>query len=140
MSPTVIFGDIRQLEIDEIKPILQKFGIKRLDSAAGYEKGDSERRLGEARMPDEFAIDTKILGGFPTDGTLSAEKIDDSSRKSLERLKVDKVNVLYPHTPDYQTPIEVQAEAFDEVYRKGRFTAVSVLDRLTQHIILANIA
>lgn len=121
MAPTVIFGDIRQLDLDEIRPILDKYGIKRLDSAAGYEGGDSERRLGEAGWSRDFTVDTKILHSGFNDGPLSPEKVDESSRQSLERLKLDQVNVLYCHGPDFKTPVEDQARGFDDVYKKGRF-------------------
>ena len=124
MPPTVIFGDIRGLEIDDILPVLRKYGITRLDSAAGYEKGESERRLGASGMSKEFTIDTKILSKVPRGGTLTPEAIEESSKLSLERLKIDKVNVLYCHAPDKTTPVEDQARGFNDAYQEGRFAAV----------------
>lgn len=41
MAPTVIFGDIRGMEVEDAKPVLQKYSIKRLDTAAAYVRGDS---------------------------------------------------------------------------------------------------
>ncbi len=125
MPPTIIFGDIRGLDLEEIKPILQKYNIKRLDSAAGYQKGESERSLGDSGWSKEFLIDTKILSGPLHSGTLTPEKVEESSKQSLERLKLEKVNVLYCHSADLKTPLEDQARGFNNVYKKGRFEAVS---------------
>lgn len=127
MPPTVIFGDIRGMEPSDIKPILRKYGIKRLDTAAAYAGGDSEKRTGDAKMGDEFVVDTKILGGPLDGGWLSPEKVDESSRLSLERLQMEKVNVLYAHVPDLKTPLEEQARGFQEIYEKGRFREVGYL-------------
>lgn len=124
MPPTVIFGDIRGMQPSDIIPILQKYHITRLDTAAGYEQGESERRMGEANMAADYTIDTKILGAPLYEGALSPEKIDDSSRHSLERLRSSQVNVLYCHLPDLKTPLEEQARGFEEVYQKGRFKEV----------------
>lgn len=126
MPPSIIFGDIRGLDLEEIKPILQRHGIERLDSAASYESGDSERRLGDAGWSAEFAIDTKIVTALPSDGTLTREKILRSSEKSLQRLKCKKVNVMYCHGPDHHTPLEEQARGFEEAFQKGRFAEVGL--------------
>lgn len=126
MPPQVIFGDIRGLDLDEIKPILQKHGIKRLDSAAIYMAGESERRLGEARMGDFFTIDTKVMiDSMPGDGSLEPDKVEESSKTSVERLNVNKINVLHAHAPDLTTSVEDQARGFNDAYLKGRFREVS---------------
>lgn len=39
---------------------------------------------------------------------------------------MNKVNVLYCHGPDFITPITDQARAFNEQYKKGRFTHLGV--------------
>lgn len=77
--------------------------------------------MGDAKMAKDFVIDTKILGGPLHAGALTPEKVDDSSRQSLERLHTDQVNVLYCHIPDLKTPLEEQAKGFDAIYQQGRF-------------------
>lgn len=108
-------------------------GIKRLDTAAFYGAGESERRMGDGNMNKEFIIDTKIMSGPLDAGALSPEKVDESSRQSLERLRTQQVNVLYCHLPDYKTPLEEQAKAFDDVHQKGRFKEVSIITRLRSY-------
>lgn len=75
---------------------------------------------GNAKMAEEFVIDTKILAAPLDAGSLSPDKVDESSRQSLERLQTDQVNVLYCHLPDLKTPLRDQARGFNDVYEKGR--------------------
>lgn len=124
MAPQLIAGNINNLDPDEFRTALKEAGIKRLDTAARYMNGESEKVLGRNRFPKDFDVDTKILIGLPADGHLSAEKIHESFTHSLEVLHTDKVNVLYCHGPDYQTPIAEQARAFDEHFKKAQFTHV----------------
>ncbi|KXS94613.1 hypothetical protein AC578_7048 [Pseudocercospora eumusae] len=126
MPPSIIFGDIRGLNVSEILPMLENHGINRLDSAASYMNGDSEARLGAANVGKTFTIDTKVAVSFPTDGSLTPEKIAKSAQDSLARLKIPKINVLYAHAPDYSTPLADQAKGFDGVYREGWIRAVGV--------------
>lgn len=127
MPPQIIFGDIRELEPAELKAALIEAGIERIDTAARYRDGESEKKIGRAKLPESFTVDTKILFTPPGDGDLSAEAIEKSLSNSLNVLGIDKVNVLYCHAPDFQTPIAEQARAFHEQYKKGRFTYVRVI-------------
>lgn len=122
MPAHLIFGNINDLDPSALKTTLQSAGINRLDTAARYKNGESERVIGASHLPDDFLVDTKILAGGA--GSLTPEKIDASLSNSLTALGVEKVNVLYCHSPDFETPVEVQARAFDEQYQKGRFTHV----------------
>lgn len=124
MAPRLISGNINKLDPDDLRSTLNEAGIKRLDTAARYMNGESEKILGRAKFPAAFQIDTKILTGMPSDGTLTAEAIDKSVLNSLAAMGVEKVHVLYCHAPDFKTPVAEQARAFDEHYKKGRFTHV----------------
>ena len=126
MPAQVIAGDIREHDPSGFKAALQEAGIKRIDTAARYGNGESEKIIGRARLPESFTIDTKILWKIPVDGTLTAEAIERSLSHSLEVLGVEKVNVLYAHGPDnkFYTPIAESARAFNEQYKKGRFNYV----------------
>ena len=126
MAPQIIFGDIREHDPDELESALNEAGIKRIDTAARYMNGESEKKIGRAKLPESFDIDTKILIELPGDGHLAADKIDKSLNDSLSVLGVDKVNTLYCHGPDFETPIAEQARAFDEHYKRGRFRYVCV--------------
>ena len=129
MAPQLISGDINKLDPDELQATLKEAGITRLDTAARYGKGESEKILGKAKFPDTFKVDSKIFLEIPTDGSLTPENIEKSLSNSLKVLGVDKVNVLYCHAPDFATPIAEQVRAFNQHYKSGRFTYV----RTTPH-------
>jgi len=134
-TPSIFFGDIRDLEIAQVEPVLKHYGLTHLDSAAVYAGGESESRLGKAGLGRRgFTIDTKIFATRPSDGTLSASAIEESSARSLQRLGVDHVHTLYAHGPDYATPIAEQAKAFDDVYRKGRFKELGLANCMPQYV------
>ena len=52
--------------------------------------------------------------------------MEKSLTTSLQRLGVDKVNVLYCHAPDFVTPIADQAQAFNDQFKRGRFAQLGV--------------
>ncbi|WP_020524933.1 aldo/keto reductase [Catelliglobosispora koreensis] len=101
-------------------------GIRLFDTAPHYGLGLSERRLGAALagLPRaEFVVSTKVgrllrpnpvptgsdleRGGFdvPDDQTrvwdLTADGIRRSLEESLDRLKLDRVDIVYLHDPDH---------------------------------------
>lgn len=127
MPAQVIFGDVRELDPDDLKFALQEAGIKRIDTAARYMNGESEKKVGRARLAESFNIDTKVLvTGASGDGALTPEAIEKSLSNSLEVMGVEKVNVLHTHAPDFKTPIVEQARGMDEQYKKGRFNYVGL--------------
>jgi len=119
-------------ETTEFLSLIHKNGITHIDTAAFYpstKSGRSETLLGQANAKDSFVLDTKIMvhGGHGPDaggGDLSRDKITESVNASLERLGVDKVNVIYCHRPDPVTPIEETAKTFDELHKQGKFFKV----------------
>lgn len=126
MPAQVICGEIMAKDPDEVRPVLQAAGISRIDTAARYNGGESERRIGQAKLPKDFVIDTRILYTGPGDVTLSAEAVEKSLTNSLQALGLEKLNVLYAHAPDYSVPIAEQARAFNDQYQKGRLTHLGV--------------
>lgn len=127
MAARLVCGDINKLNPDELKTLLGNAGITELDTAARYVNGESERIIGRSDLPKHVKIDTKIKVVTCGDGSLTPELIEESLSNSLTVLGLDKVNILYCHAPDKVTPLEVQAKAFDEQYRKGRFNHVRLL-------------
>jgi D-threo-aldose 1-dehydrogenase len=99
-------------------------GVRYFDTAPHYGLGWSERRLGAAlavRPRDEFVVSTKVgrllvpnpaptgsdlRNGFevPDDVTrvfdFTAEGVRQSLDASLERLQLDRVDIVYVHDPD----------------------------------------
>jgi D-threo-aldose 1-dehydrogenase len=110
-------------------------GIRYFDTAPHYGLGLSERRLGEAlreRPRSEYALSTKVGrilepvaqpsgqdvdGGFAVPAThwrrwdFSASGVTRSLADSLDRLGLDRVDLVYLHDPD-----DHAEQAFNEAY------------------------
>lgn len=90
--PVVSFGVMRSDNPNLIKAAMVA-GIKHFDTAHSYQNGNNEKMLGEVLKDyprDSFTIGTKIKSEEKS-GFL--EKLDTS----LERLKMDYVDILYLH-------------------------------------------
>src|SRR5262245_27174349 len=83
-------GAMRQERADQVLELLLAHGVNHIDTAASY--GESELRVG-AWMPrhrDSFFLATKT-------GERTAEGARESIRRSLERLRVDHVDLIQLH-------------------------------------------
>jgi len=75
-------------------------GITLLDVAPMYGRGEAEQVVGEAfagRLPDGVRLGTKVMVGDPGPGQVWT-KIDRSVNRSLDALRLDRVDVLYLHS------------------------------------------
>ena len=105
-------------------------GVNHLDTAYVYgPNGESEHRirlaLGNRR--DEMVIATKC--GIHYEGTTQVvdgrpETLRREVDESLRRLGTDRVELLYLHAPDTQTPIEESAAALREIMEVGKTRSV----------------
>jgi len=96
----------------------KKHGFNQIDTAHGYFNG--EENFGKVDLKKEgFIVDTKVKSFQP--GTHKAETIKESVQTSFDRLKVDKINVLYLHAPDRATPFEETLRAINDVHKEGKF-------------------
>ncbi len=95
LSTRIIFGaaalsNVTQKEADDTLDLLLKYGINHIDTAASY--GESELRIGPwmAQHRSEFFLATKT-------GERIYQKARDQIHRSLERLRVDQVDLLQLH-------------------------------------------
>lgn len=95
MSTRIIFGaaalsQVTQAEADQTLELLLEYGINHIDTAASY--GDAELRIGPwmGAHRQDFFLATKT-------GERTYEKARDEIRRSLERLRVDQVDLLQLH-------------------------------------------
>lgn len=117
-------------EPEEARRILDAYaqaGGNFIDTANGYQFGQSEQILGEllAGRRDEFVLATKYT--FRTDqgsGILvtgnSRKAMTASVEASLKRLKTDRIDLYYAHISDGVTPLEEIVRGFDDLVRAGK--------------------
>jgi D-threo-aldose 1-dehydrogenase len=79
--------------------------INFLDTSANYGEGESERRIGAALaeaggVPDGFVLATKVDRDSAS-GDFSGEQVRRSAEGSLERLGLDRLQLLYLHDPEH---------------------------------------
>jgi D-threo-aldose 1-dehydrogenase len=76
-----------------------------MDTSNNYGGGNAERRIGsvlraDGGLPDGFVLATKV-DADPATGDFSAERVKRSAQESLERLGLDRIQLMYLHDPEY---------------------------------------
>jgi D-threo-aldose 1-dehydrogenase len=76
-----------------------------MDTSNNYGGGSAERRIGRALavsggLPPGFVLATKV-DADPDTGDFSGERVKRSVAESLERLGLDRVELMYLHDPEY---------------------------------------
>jgi len=140
-------NNAKELYKSIIETYLQRTGkYATLDSAYYYGNTTTEQTLGEILPTLSFIpkITTKVNPWYNNDftngklGQLSKEGIQKQLTTSLNNLKVEQVEILYLHCPDYETPIEITLEACDMLWRREKFNHFGVsnfsLDQLKEII------
>jgi aryl-alcohol dehydrogenase-like predicted oxidoreductase len=99
-------------------------GINFIDTANVYARGAAESFLGEVLQDtprERYVLATKLY--FPmsaTDQGLSAAQIRKQLDASLQRLRVDHVDLYQCHRYDPETPLEETMAALTEAVRQGK--------------------
>jgi aryl-alcohol dehydrogenase-like predicted oxidoreductase len=110
-------------------------GVNFIDTADIYSNGQSEVALGQSLINlgvkrSDVVIATKVYGEMgkgPNDRGASRGHIMDGIKRSLERLKLDYVDLYQIHGDDPVTPVEETVRALDDLVREGlvRYVGVS---------------
>lgn len=99
-------------------------GVTFFDTAEAYGPFTNEQLVGEALAPfrDRVVIATKF--GFSFDGSRALdsrpEHIQEVCEASLQRLRVDSIDLFYQHRVDPDVPIEDVAGAVKDLIRAGK--------------------
>jgi voltage-dependent potassium channel beta subunit len=108
-----------QLTLDCLKYALAN-GINYFDTAEIYGMGTGESNLGKALKElnisrEKIVVSTKIFrsGSDPNDCFLSRKHIIEGIYESLERLKLDYIDIVYAHRYDLNTPLEETCRAMN---------------------------
>jgi aryl-alcohol dehydrogenase-like predicted oxidoreductase len=112
-----------------------------VDAADSYNKGESERIVGEwieARgVRNQLLLGTKVFfptGPSPNDAGLSRKHIQQSLEESLRRLKTDTVDLYQLHCHDRMTPVEETLRTLDDLVRAGKVRYVGVSNFAPSHL------
>lgn len=112
-----------------------ELGVTHFDTAEMYGWGRGERLLGAALAPirDQVTIATKfgLTDGFGFDSRPS--HIREVVERSLRRLGIDEIDLLYQHFPDPDVPIEEVVATMAELVAAGkvRYLGLSNADEAT---------
>jgi voltage-dependent potassium channel beta subunit len=105
-------------------------GVNFFDNAEVYAGGKAETVMGHALQ--EFAwprhtylVSTKYFWGIHRDvpnafSTLNRKYLMEAIDKSIERLQLDYVDLVYCHRPDPETPIEETVWAMSDIVASGK--------------------
>jgi len=114
-------------------------GVTFFDTAEVYGPYVNEELVGEALAPmrDQVVIATKFgfrLGGDKRESGLDSrpEHIREVADASLERLKTDRIDLLYQHRVDPDVPIEDVAGAVKELIGAGKVKAFGMSEASAQ--------
>lgn len=113
-------------ESEQILDAYVEAGGNLIDTADIYSKvpgtpgGDSEIIIGNwlrgRSDRDELIIGTKV----GVDGGISAANVRAKAENCLRRLQVERIDLLYVHLDDGETPVEETLEALDELVKAGK--------------------
>ncbi len=100
-------------------------GVNFIDTADGYNAGQSEEIVGRAIRDHRswWVLATKCAnptGKGPNGRGVSRRHVFDAVEASLRRLSVDTIDVLYLHKEDHQTPLGETVHALADLIRSGK--------------------
>lgn len=119
------FGD--DVDVAKARALMRKAfesGINFFDNAEAYGHGEAEKIMGEVLKDfprEDLVVSTKIYWGGrgPNRVGTSWKRLVEGTRASLKRLRLEYVDLLYCHRPDFETPLEETVRAMDHLIRAG---------------------
>lgn len=126
----VTFGS--QVDLDagiECMQAARDAGVNFFDNAEAYAGGKAEELMGKALAElgwerHSYLVSTKFYWGIHdgpnTKNTLNRKYLMEAIDPSLERLGLDRVDLVFCHRPDPDTPIEETVWAMSEMVSSGR--------------------
>ena len=122
----------KQLPLDNALACMQAAhdaGVNFFDNAEAYEKGESEKLMGQALKElgwarETYLVSTKffwgIVPGVNTKNTLNRKYLRQAMDRSLERFGLDFIDLVFCHRPDPETPIEETVFTMSEMVSSGK--------------------
>jgi aryl-alcohol dehydrogenase-like predicted oxidoreductase len=141
-----VIGNSDQKEATHLIGKCLKTGVNFFDTADVYSAGKSEIMTGQAfrdlgLQRTEFVLATKVYGRMGkgvNDIGASRSHILDGISRSLERLKLDYVDLYQIHATDLITPVDETMQALNDLVRQGLARYVGVSNWTAWRIAKAN--
>jgi aryl-alcohol dehydrogenase-like predicted oxidoreductase len=135
---------VPQAQVNNIIDAALDVGINMIDTANVYQKGESERTLGQALKGrwDRFVVATKFwaqMGEGPNDRGASRYHMMNAVEASLERLQSDHIDLYYVHRWDEHTPIEETLRGLDDLIRAGKVRYLGASEFASWQLAHANL-
>ena len=128
---------------DEILDAYAEGGGNFVDTADAYAAGRSEIMIGnwmrDRRNRDDIVVATKVGKSGDNPG-VSAPAITRAVNASLERLRTDRIDLLYLHVDDETVAFEETLLAVDELIRAGKVRYFGGSDHTGNRLMEARIA
>ena len=125
-------SDWREWVLDEAesREIIERaidLGINFFDTANVYSQGESERIVGNVLAEysrDAQVVATKVYNPMDPDNPnaqgLSRKAVEQELANSLERLRMDTIDLYQTHRWDDDTPVEETLRVLDDAVRRGQ--------------------
>jgi len=118
-------------------------GVNFIDTANVYSEGDSERIVGEAlanlKLPrQDLVVATKVrvrMGPRPNRVGLTRAHIMDEVEVSLQRLKLDHIDLYQIHGVDQVTPLDQTLRALEDLVRSGKVRYIGLSNHAAWQIM-----
>ena len=98
-------------------------GLRHIDTAHTYVRGQSETTIGEALASPRDGVVVATKGGWDSG---RPEAIREQIEESLRRLRTDAIDLYYFHRPDPETPLEESLGPIKEAKDAGRIRHVGL--------------
>jgi len=98
-------------------------GLRHIDTAHTYVRGQSEATIGEALASPRDGVVVATKGGWDSG---RPEAIREQIEESLRRLRTDAIDLYYFHRPDPETPLEESLGPIKEAKDAGRIRHVGL--------------
>jgi voltage-dependent potassium channel beta subunit len=135
---------------EDLMKIAYDNGVNFFDNAEIYARGESEKVMGKVLKKmkwdrDSYTVSSKVFFGFrgteatkPNQNGLSRKHVFEACHQSLERLKVDYLDLYFCHRPDKNTPIEETVWAMHNLITQGKILYWGTSEWSAQEIMEAH--
>jgi aryl-alcohol dehydrogenase-like predicted oxidoreductase len=124
--PRIGLGTNRLAHTGENVELIQEAveaGLRHIDTAHTYVRGQSEAAIGEALASPRDGVVVATKGGWDSG---RPEAIREQIEESLRRLRTDAIDLYYFHRPDPETPLEESLGPIKEARDAGKIRHVGL--------------